>query len=158
MWLFNVWSLAAWISISVGSIANCYPAGSSNRSLYMADVRCLPGESISLVYSVRVHLIKSLKLIENTKFFFEDREKEMTDLVRCSPSCPCFPWKIFLAIAQRVFIPRKTQEVTEYLTKFLLSFPKLSQKIVVLWIDFQPFMECPFRVFNYNKILIVFEF
>ncbi|XP_030480157.1 glyoxysomal processing protease, glyoxysomal isoform X2 [Cannabis sativa] len=30
-------------SISVGSIANCYPPRSSSRSLLMADIRCLPG-------------------------------------------------------------------------------------------------------------------
>ncbi|CAL5411266.1 unnamed protein product [Camellia sinensis] len=30
-------------SISVGSVANCYPCGSSKRSLLMADIRCLPG-------------------------------------------------------------------------------------------------------------------
>ncbi|KAI6705173.1 hypothetical protein NL676_008135 [Syzygium grande] len=30
-------------SISVGTIANIYPPGSPNRSLLMADIRCLPG-------------------------------------------------------------------------------------------------------------------
>ncbi|RVW95770.1 Glyoxysomal processing protease, glyoxysomal [Vitis vinifera] len=36
-------------SISVGSIANCYTPSPSGRSLLMADIRCLPGGSISLV-------------------------------------------------------------------------------------------------------------
>ncbi|KAM7530652.1 hypothetical protein LguiB_034062 [Lonicera macranthoides] len=44
-------------SISVGSIANCYPAGSSNRSLYMADVRCLPGMEGSPVFGEHAQLI-----------------------------------------------------------------------------------------------------
>ncbi|XP_021740633.1 glyoxysomal processing protease, glyoxysomal-like [Chenopodium quinoa] len=30
-------------SISVGSVSNCYPSTSMNRSLLMADIRCLPG-------------------------------------------------------------------------------------------------------------------
>ncbi|EEF50835.1 trypsin domain-containing protein, putative [Ricinus communis] len=30
-------------SLSMGSVANCYPARSSNVSLVMADIRCLPG-------------------------------------------------------------------------------------------------------------------
>ncbi|KAL2931860.1 Glyoxysomal processing protease glyoxysomal [Bienertia sinuspersici] len=30
-------------SISVGSVANCYPSTSADRSLLMADIRCLPG-------------------------------------------------------------------------------------------------------------------
>lgn len=30
-------------SISVGSVANCYPSTSVDRSLLMADIRCLPG-------------------------------------------------------------------------------------------------------------------
>ncbi|KAK1275649.1 Glyoxysomal processing protease, glyoxysomal [Acorus gramineus] len=30
-------------SIAVGTVANCFPAGSDNSSLLMADVRCLPG-------------------------------------------------------------------------------------------------------------------
>uniref|UniRef100_A0A803LLK3 Glyoxysomal processing protease, glyoxysomal n=1 Tax=Chenopodium quinoa TaxID=63459 RepID=A0A803LLK3_CHEQI len=30
-------------SISVGSISNCYPSTSKDRSLLMADIRCLPG-------------------------------------------------------------------------------------------------------------------
>ncbi|XP_057471812.1 glyoxysomal processing protease, glyoxysomal isoform X1 [Actinidia eriantha] len=30
-------------SISLGSVANCYPSGSAKRSLLMADIRCLPG-------------------------------------------------------------------------------------------------------------------
>ncbi|OMO65200.1 hypothetical protein COLO4_31438 [Corchorus olitorius] len=30
-------------SISVGSVANCYPPKSSDRALLMADIRCLPG-------------------------------------------------------------------------------------------------------------------
>ncbi|KAJ6935552.1 peptidase S1 [Populus alba x Populus x berolinensis] len=37
-------------SLSVGSIANCYPPRSSDISLLMADIRCLPGASISLSY------------------------------------------------------------------------------------------------------------
>ena len=39
-----IW-LLAWISISVGCIANCYPPHSSDGSLLMADIRCLPGVS-----------------------------------------------------------------------------------------------------------------
>ncbi|XP_042478321.1 glyoxysomal processing protease, glyoxysomal [Macadamia integrifolia] len=30
-------------SISVGSVANCFPSSSSNNTLLMADIRCLPG-------------------------------------------------------------------------------------------------------------------
>ncbi|XP_057544643.1 glyoxysomal processing protease, glyoxysomal isoform X2 [Amaranthus tricolor] len=30
-------------SVSVGSVANCYPSTSQERSLLMADIRCLPG-------------------------------------------------------------------------------------------------------------------
>ncbi|KAK2970363.1 hypothetical protein RJ640_030068 [Escallonia rubra] len=44
-------------SISVGSIANCYPAGSSNRSLLMADIRCLPGMEGGVVYGENAELI-----------------------------------------------------------------------------------------------------
>lgn len=34
---------SAWISISVGSVSNCYPSTSVDCSLLMADIRCLPG-------------------------------------------------------------------------------------------------------------------
>ena len=35
-------------SISVGSVANCYPPKSSDRALLLADIRCLPGEGVSM--------------------------------------------------------------------------------------------------------------
>ncbi|XP_038711913.1 glyoxysomal processing protease, glyoxysomal isoform X2 [Tripterygium wilfordii] len=44
-------------SISVGSIANCYPTGSFNRSLLMADIRCLPGMEGGPVFSKHASLI-----------------------------------------------------------------------------------------------------
>ncbi|KAK3015884.1 hypothetical protein RJ639_005711 [Escallonia herrerae] len=44
-------------SISVGSIANCYPTGSSKRSLLMADIRCLPGMEGGVVHGENAELI-----------------------------------------------------------------------------------------------------
>ncbi|CAK8534298.1 unnamed protein product [Lathyrus sativus] len=38
-------------SLSVGCIANCYPPNSSDGSLLMADIRCLPGMEGSPVFS-----------------------------------------------------------------------------------------------------------
>ncbi|XP_050287045.1 glyoxysomal processing protease, glyoxysomal isoform X1 [Quercus robur] len=44
-------------SISVGSIANCYPPNSLNRSLLMADIRGLPGIEGGPVFGEHAHLI-----------------------------------------------------------------------------------------------------
>ncbi|KAA8515230.1 hypothetical protein F0562_018540 [Nyssa sinensis] len=44
-------------SISVGSIANIYPCSSSNMSLLMADVRCLPGMEGGPVFGDHAQLI-----------------------------------------------------------------------------------------------------
>ncbi|KAL5157319.1 Glyoxysomal processing protease, glyoxysomal [Glycine soja] len=44
-------------SISVGCIANCYPPHSSDGSLLMADIRCLPGMEGSPVFSEHACLI-----------------------------------------------------------------------------------------------------
>ncbi|XP_050208667.1 glyoxysomal processing protease, glyoxysomal isoform X2 [Mercurialis annua] len=44
-------------SLSMGSIANCYPARSSNVSLLMADIRCLPGMEGSPVFGECGHFI-----------------------------------------------------------------------------------------------------
>ncbi|KAJ8761108.1 hypothetical protein K2173_000787 [Erythroxylum novogranatense] len=44
-------------SISVGSITNCQPPGSSNISLLMSDIRCLPGMEGGPVFSRHAHLI-----------------------------------------------------------------------------------------------------
>ncbi|GMY37401.1 glyoxysomal processing protease, glyoxysomal isoform X2 [Fagus crenata] len=44
-------------SISVGSIANCYPRSSLNRSLLMADIRGLPGMEGGPVFGEHAHLI-----------------------------------------------------------------------------------------------------
>ncbi|KAE8728781.1 Mitochondrial arginine transporter BAC1 [Hibiscus syriacus] len=38
-------------SISVGSVANCYPPKSTDRALLMADIRCLPGMEGAPVFS-----------------------------------------------------------------------------------------------------------
>ncbi|OMO76396.1 hypothetical protein CCACVL1_15703 [Corchorus capsularis] len=43
-------------SISVGSVANCYPPKSSDRALLMADIRCLPGEDI-IMYGLPMHFL-----------------------------------------------------------------------------------------------------
>ncbi|KAM1004844.1 hypothetical protein EV1_004906 [Malus domestica] len=47
-------------SISVGSIANCYPPNSSSSSLLMADIRCLPGVEGGPVLSEQAQLIGML--------------------------------------------------------------------------------------------------
>ncbi|XP_062095746.1 glyoxysomal processing protease, glyoxysomal isoform X2 [Humulus lupulus] len=44
-------------SISVGSIANCYPPRSSSRSLLMADIRCLPGMEGGPIFDEQAQLI-----------------------------------------------------------------------------------------------------
>ncbi|GAB2301188.1 hypothetical protein Dimus_035223 [Dionaea muscipula] len=44
-------------SISLGSISNCYPPTSSNVSLLMADIRCLPGMEGCPVFGESAHLI-----------------------------------------------------------------------------------------------------
>ncbi|KAF7149964.1 hypothetical protein RHSIM_Rhsim02G0132600 [Rhododendron simsii] len=44
-------------SISVGSVANCYPSGSAKRSLLMADIRCLPGMEGGPVFGEHALLI-----------------------------------------------------------------------------------------------------
>ncbi|KAH9606548.1 hypothetical protein KSS87_000535 [Heliosperma pusillum] len=44
-------------SISVGSVANCYPSASSNKSLLMADIRCLPGMEGGPVFSQHACLV-----------------------------------------------------------------------------------------------------
>ncbi|WOG85142.1 hypothetical protein DCAR_0104329 [Daucus carota subsp. sativus] len=44
-------------SISVGSVANCYPAASSNSTLLMADIRCLPGTEGCPVFGENGQLI-----------------------------------------------------------------------------------------------------
>ncbi|KAL1218747.1 Glyoxysomal processing protease, glyoxysomal [Cardamine amara subsp. amara] len=44
-------------SVSTGSIANCYPSGSSQKSLMIADVRCLPGMEGAPVFDKNGHLI-----------------------------------------------------------------------------------------------------
>ncbi|KDP20992.1 hypothetical protein JCGZ_21463 [Jatropha curcas] len=44
-------------SLSVGSIANCYPARSSNISLLMADIQCLPGMEGGPIFGELAHLI-----------------------------------------------------------------------------------------------------
>ncbi|KAK6917593.1 hypothetical protein RJ641_018344 [Dillenia turbinata] len=44
-------------SISVGSVANCCPHSSSDRSLLIADIRCLPGMEGGPVFGGQGHLI-----------------------------------------------------------------------------------------------------
>ncbi|KAK9706720.1 hypothetical protein RND81_07G147400 [Saponaria officinalis] len=44
-------------SISVGSVANCYPPVSSDKSLLMADIRCLPGMEGGPVFGERACLV-----------------------------------------------------------------------------------------------------
>ncbi|OVA00367.1 hypothetical protein BVC80_1183g63 [Macleaya cordata] len=44
-------------SISVGSVANCYPSSSYNSSLLMADIRCLPGMEGGPVFGEHAELI-----------------------------------------------------------------------------------------------------
>ncbi|MCL7021863.1 hypothetical protein MKW94_018806, partial [Papaver nudicaule] len=44
-------------SISVGSVANSYPSGSSKSSLLMADIRCLPGMEGGPVFGECARLI-----------------------------------------------------------------------------------------------------
>ncbi|CAK9181839.1 unnamed protein product [Ilex paraguariensis] len=44
-------------SLSMGSIANCYPPSSTNRSLLTADIRCLPGMEGSPVFGEYAQLI-----------------------------------------------------------------------------------------------------
>ncbi|VVB10498.1 unnamed protein product [Arabis nemorensis] len=44
-------------SVSTGSIANCYPSGSLNKSLMIADVRCLPGMEGAPVFDKDGHLV-----------------------------------------------------------------------------------------------------
>ncbi|XP_074269905.1 glyoxysomal processing protease, glyoxysomal isoform X2 [Silene latifolia] len=44
-------------SISVGSVANCYPSASSNKSLLMADIRCLPGMEGSPIFGQHACLV-----------------------------------------------------------------------------------------------------
>lgn len=44
-------------SISVGSLANCYPPSASRRSLLMADIRCLPGMEGSPVFGEHAELV-----------------------------------------------------------------------------------------------------
>ncbi|KAF7851206.1 hypothetical protein BT93_L4350 [Corymbia citriodora subsp. variegata] len=44
-------------SISVGTIANIYPPGSPNRSLLMADIRCLPGMEGGPIFDKNTDLI-----------------------------------------------------------------------------------------------------
>lgn len=44
-------------SISVGSVANCYPAASSKSTLLMADIRCLPGTEGCPVFGENAQLV-----------------------------------------------------------------------------------------------------
>ncbi|XP_059658927.1 glyoxysomal processing protease, glyoxysomal isoform X2 [Cornus florida] len=44
-------------SISVGSVANCYPSSSTTTSLLMADIRCLPGMEGGPVFGEQSQLI-----------------------------------------------------------------------------------------------------
>ncbi|XP_019175610.1 PREDICTED: glyoxysomal processing protease, glyoxysomal isoform X2 [Ipomoea nil] len=44
-------------SVSVGSVANIYPSSNSQRSLLMADIRCLPGMEGSPVFGKHAELI-----------------------------------------------------------------------------------------------------
>ncbi|XWS12621.1 hypothetical protein CRYUN_Cryun37aG0105800 [Craigia yunnanensis] len=44
-------------SISVGSVANCYPPISSDRALLLADIRCLPGMEGGPVFGVQNTLV-----------------------------------------------------------------------------------------------------
>ncbi|KAL6992534.1 hypothetical protein U1Q18_010644, partial [Sarracenia purpurea var. burkii] len=44
-------------SISVGYVSNCYPSGSTERSLLMADIRCLPGMEGAPVFGEHGFLI-----------------------------------------------------------------------------------------------------
>ncbi|KAK8514054.1 hypothetical protein V6N12_008773 [Hibiscus sabdariffa] len=47
-------------SISVGSVANCYPPKSTDRALLMADIRCLPGMEGAPVFSYQNALVGML--------------------------------------------------------------------------------------------------
>ncbi|GAV86396.1 Trypsin_2 domain-containing protein, partial [Cephalotus follicularis] len=44
-------------SVSMGSVANCYPPGSSHKSLLMADIRCLPGMEGGPLFGEHEHFI-----------------------------------------------------------------------------------------------------
>ncbi|XP_031278959.1 glyoxysomal processing protease, glyoxysomal [Pistacia vera] len=44
-------------SISMGSVANCYPPGSSTQSLLMADIRCLPGMEGGPIFGEHAQLV-----------------------------------------------------------------------------------------------------
>ncbi|XP_044496882.1 glyoxysomal processing protease, glyoxysomal-like isoform X2 [Mangifera indica] len=44
-------------SISMGTVANCYPPGSSMQSLLMADIRCLPGMEGGPVFGEHAQLV-----------------------------------------------------------------------------------------------------
>ncbi|GAY34564.1 hypothetical protein CUMW_012120 [Citrus unshiu] len=44
-------------SISMGSVANCYPPRSTTRSLLMADIRCLPGMEGGPVFGEHAHFV-----------------------------------------------------------------------------------------------------
>ncbi|WCJ27070.1 protease-related [Euphorbia peplus] len=50
-------SLHFFNSLSIGSIANCFPARSCNYSLLMADMRCLPGMEGGPVFGEHGHLV-----------------------------------------------------------------------------------------------------
>ncbi|XP_065878364.1 glyoxysomal processing protease, glyoxysomal isoform X2 [Euphorbia lathyris] len=50
-------SLHFFNSLSIGSIANCFPARSCNFSLLMADMRCLPGMEGGPVFDEHAHLV-----------------------------------------------------------------------------------------------------
>ena len=54
--------------------------------------------------TLRVRLIKKLKMIENTTNFYEKLEKEISDLVRCSITFLVFPWNPNLwAMGKKMF-------------------------------------------------------
>lgn len=58
--------------------------------------------------------------------FYEKMEKEMSALVRSSPSFSLFAWKIVLThITQRIGFQGKTEKVIKHLTKSRISFPNL---------------------------------
>ncbi|KAH9748764.1 glyoxysomal processing protease [Citrus sinensis] len=44
-------------SVSMGSVANCYPPRSTTRSLLMADIRCLPGMEGGPVFGEHAHFV-----------------------------------------------------------------------------------------------------
>lgn len=79
-------------SISVGCIANCYPPHSSDGSLLMADIRCLPGMEGSPVFSEHAYLTGVLIRPLRQKSYGAEIQYSVTDGDSMGCHCNCFSW------------------------------------------------------------------